>query len=202
MKLEKRTENLRSVREGHKIPGVLFGKSIEPEAIQIDEKEFKDAFKQFGLTQTFEAKIGRKKHVVYIKEVQRHHINHNEFLNVKLLKVMAGDVIKSHLPLNLIGKDKVEKDGVMIQHLIDSIEVEYGIGEAFTRIDLDVSALKVGDSIKIEDLKIPEGLTVLEPKDKMVINVIEAKYEVEEEVEEPEELDANDVEVITEKHKE
>jgi hypothetical protein len=36
----------------------------------------------------------------------------------------------------------------------------------------------------------------------MVINVIEAKYEVEEEVEEPEELDANDVEVITEKHKE
>ncbi|MGD9761674.1 MAG: 50S ribosomal protein L25 [Candidatus Izemoplasmatales bacterium] len=202
MKLEKRTENLRLVREEHKVAGVLFGKSIEPEAIQIDEKEFKETFKQFGLTQTFEVKYGRKKHIVYIKEVQRHYINPHQILNVKLLKVMEGDVIKSHLPLNLIGKEKIEKDGVMIQHLIDSIEVEYGIGAAFNHIDLDVSNLKVGDFVKIEDLIIPEGLTVLEPKDKMVINVIEAKYEVEEETETPEKLDPSDVEVITEKHKE
>jgi len=199
MKLEKRTENLKSVRTGHKIPGVLFGKSIEPEAIQIDEKEFNEAFKQYGLTQTFEVKMGRKKHDVYIKEVQRHHINHNQYLNVKLLKVMAGDMIRSNLPINIIGKESIEKPGVIIQHLADSIEVEYGIGENIRQIDVDVSKLEIGDVIKVEDLIIPKGITVLDPMDKPVVNLVETKYQ---EIEEVEEEVVQEVEIITEKHKE
>lgn len=202
MKLEKRTETLKSVRESNKIPGVLFGKTIEPEAIQIDEKDFKETFKSFGLTQTFEVKLGRKKHNVYIKEVQRHHINHNLFLNVKLLKVMEGDLIRSNLPIHLIGKEKIEKPGIIIQLISDSIEVEYGIGSAINHIDLDVSKLKVGDSITVADLTIPEGITVLDEQEKTVLNISESRY-VEEDEQEPEEIkDAMDVEVITEKVKE
>ena len=199
MKLEKRTETLRSVRESNKIPGVLFGKTIEPEAIQIDEKEFNEAFKNFGLTQTFEVKLGRKKHNVYIKDVQRHHINQNLFLNVKLLKVVEGDLIHSHLPIHLLGKEKIEKPGIIVQMLADSIEVEYGIGSSVNHIDLDVSHLKIGDSITIADLVIPEGIEVLEEHDKVILNVSETKYVEEDETEE--EVDAMDVEVITEKPK-
>ena len=199
MKLEKRTETLRSVRESNKIPGVLFGKTIEPEAIQIDEKEFNEAFKNFGLTQTFEVKLGRKKHNVYIKDVQRHHINQNLFLNVKLLKVVEGDLIHSHLPIHLLGKEKIEKPGIIVQMLADSIEVEYGIGSSVNHIDLDVSHLKIGDSITIADLAIPEGIEVLEEHDKVILNVSETKYVEEDETEE--EVDAMDVEVITEKPK-
>jgi len=200
MKLEKRTETLKSVRESNKIPGVLFGKTIEPEAIQIDEKDFLEAFKNFGLTQTFEVKLGRKKHNVYIKDIQRHHINHNLFLNVKLLKVVEGDLIHSHLPIHLLGKEKIEKPGIIVQLLSDSIEVEYGIGSSINHIDLDVSNLKVGDSVTVGDLSIPEGINVLDDHDKAVLNVSETKY-VEEEQEPEEEVDAMDVEVITEKDK-
>ena len=200
MKLEKRTETLKSVRESNKIPGVLFGKTIEPEAIQIDEKDFLEAFKNFGLTQTFEVKLGRKKHNVYIKDIQRHHINQNLFLNVKLLKVVEGDLIHSHLPIHLLGKEKIEKPGIIVQLLSDSIEVEYGIGSSINHIDLDVSNLKVGDSVTVGDLSIPEGINVLDDHDKAVLNVSETKY-VEEEQEPEEEVDAMDVEVITEKDK-
>lgn len=200
MKLEKRTETLKSVRESNKIPGVLFGKTIEPEAIQIDEKDFLEAFKNFGLTQTFEVKLGRKKHNVYIKDIQRHHINQNLFLNVKLLKVVEGDLIHSHLPIHLLGKEKIEKPGIIVQLLSDSIEVEYGIGNSVNHIDLDVSNLKVGDSVTVGDLSIPEGINVLDDHDKVVLNVSETKY-VEEEQEPEEEVDAMDVEVITEKDK-
>lgn len=200
MKLEKRTETLKSVRESNKIPGVLFGKTIEPEAIQIEEKDFLEAFKNFGLTQTFEVKLGRKKHNVYIKDIQRHHINHNLFLNVKLLKVVEGDLIHSHLPIHLLGKEKIEKPGIIVQLLSDSIEVEYGIGSSVNHIDLDVSNLKVGDSVTVGDLVIPEGINVLDDHDKAVLNVSETKY-VEEEQEPEEEVDAMDVEVITEKDK-
>ncbi|MFA7075323.1 MAG: 50S ribosomal protein L25 [Candidatus Izemoplasmatales bacterium] len=196
MKLEKRTESLKSVREGHKVPGVIFGKSIEPEAIQIDEKEFNAAYHQYGLTQTFDVKLGRKKLSVYIKEVQRHHINHNVFLNVKLHKVVAGDMIKAALPINLIGKEAVEKPGIIIQLLADSVEVEYGIGEGISHIDIDVSNLEIGQSIKVEDLKLPDGIMILDSMEKLIVNVVETRYE--EEVT-SEDVDPMDVEVITEK---
>jgi large subunit ribosomal protein L25 len=202
MKLEKRTESLKSVRESKKIPGVLFGKTIEPESIQIDEKEFKDAFKQYGLTQAFEVKLGRKKHQVYVKDVQRHHINHNEFLNVKLLKVMAGDTIKANLPINLLNREKIEKPGVIVQLLSDSVEVEYEVGQGVSHIDLDVGALQIGESLKVEDLNLPEGITLIDDPEKLVVNVSETKYVAEEDQEESEEADPMDVEIITEKTEE
>ncbi len=202
MKIEKRTEPLKIVREGNKIPGVLFGKSIEPESIQVDEKDFREAYREYGMTKTFEIKLGRKKHNVYIKEVQRDIVNHNQFLNVKLLKVMAGDLIKANLPINLIGKDKVEKPGVIVQFITDSVEVEYGIGEDFSHIDLDVSNLEIGDSLKIKDLIIPVGIQVVDDLEKTIVNVSETKYIPEEDQAEVEEKDAMDVEVINEKTEE
>jgi large subunit ribosomal protein L25 len=202
MKLEKRTESLKSVRESKKIPGVLFGKTIDPESIQIDEKEFKDAFKQYGLTQAFEVKLGRKKHQVYVKDVQRHHINHNEFLNVKLLKVMAGDTIKANLPINLLNREQIEKPGVIVQLLSDTVEVEYEVGQGISHVDLDVGDLQIGDSLKIEDLNLPEGITLIDDPEKLVVNVSETKYVAEEDQEEAEEVDPMDVEIITEKSEE
>lgn len=203
MKIEKRTEPLKIVREMNKVPGVLFGKSIEPESIQIDEKDFLEMYKQYGLTQTFEVKLGRKKHVVYIKEVQNHIVKHNQFLNVKLLKVMEGDTIKASLPIILIGKELIEKPGVIVQLLTDSLDVEYAIGQGLSHIDLDVSGMEIGDSKTVAAINVPEGITVLDDLDKLVVNVSETKYiEEDEEETEAEDIDPMDVEVITEKTEE
>ncbi len=203
MKIEKRTESLKHVREMNKVPGVLFGKTIEPESIQIDEKDLRELYRQYGLTQTFEVKMGRKKHLVYIKEVQNHILNQNQFLNVKLLKVTEGDTIKADLPIILVGKETIEKPGVIVQLLTDSVEVEYAVGHGLSHIDLDVTGMEVGDSKTIGDLSIPEGLTVMDDLDKLVVNVSETKYISEDEEEtEAEDIDPMDVEVITEKTEE
>jgi len=202
MKIEKRTESLKAVRELNKIPGVIFGKTIEPESIQIEEKDFKEAFKEYGMTKTFEVKLGRKKHNVYIKEVQRDMINHNLFLNVKLLKVMAGDTIKASLPIKFIGKDKIEKPGVIVQILTDTVEVEYGVGKGISHIDLDISDLNIGDSVQVKDLVVPEDIEIVEDMEKSILSVSETKYIEEDETTETEEVDPMDVEVITEKEEE
>lgn len=200
MKLEKRTESLRDVRDMNKIPGVVFGKSIDSESIQVDEKEFNEAFKRYGFTQAFDVKLGRKKLNVILKDIQRHHINNNQILNIKLLKVMAGDIIKANLPINLIGKGLIEKPGVMVQLISDAVEVEYQVGNEINHVDLDVSKLKIGDSIKVSDVIFPEGVNVIDDLDKMLVNITETKYVPEEQPEE--EVDPMDVEVITEKKEE
>lgn len=200
MKIEKRTEPLKTVRGMNKIPGVLFGKSIEPVSIQVDEIEFHDTFAKKGLTQTFEVKLGRRKHLVYIKDIQRDIIMHNQFLNVKLQKVSKDDTITADIPLNIIGRDKVEKPGVIVSIPNDKLEVEYNVGSGVSSITVDVSELEIGDSIAVKDLDIPEGLKVLVDPEQTIASAIETTYIEEEETDtEEEEMDPTDVEIITEK---
>jgi len=198
MKIEERKDSLKDVRANHKIPGVLFGKTIEPVSIQVDEKLFHDTFSEKGLTQTFEVKLGRKKHLVYIKDVQRDILKPNQLLNVKLQKVSKDDTITADIPLNIIGREKVEKPGIIVSIPNDSLEVEYNVGSGVAHIDVDVSELQVGDSISVKDLDIPEGLKVLVDPEQTVVSVIETTYS-EEELEPEEDIDPEDVEVITEK---
>ncbi|MFP4479024.1 MAG: 50S ribosomal protein L25 [Candidatus Izemoplasmatales bacterium] len=201
MKIEKRTDSLRDVRGSHKIPGVLFGKTIEPISIQVDEKPFHDMYAEKGMTQTFEVKIGRNKHLVYIKDIQRDIIKHSQFLNIKLQKVSKDDTITADIPLHIIGREAVEKPGIIISVPNDSLEIEYNVGSGVASIDVDVSELKVGDTLSVKDLDIPEGLKVLVDPEQTVVSVIENTYS-EEELETEEEMDASDVEVITEKDSE
>lgn len=199
MKIEKRTESLKNIRENHLIPGVLFGKTIEPVSIQVDEKVFNDMLTEKGMTQTFEVKLGKKKHLVYIKDVQRDIIKHNQFLNIKLQKVSKDDTITADVPLNIIGREHVEKPGIILSIPMDSLEVEYNVGQGVGHIDVDVSALKVGDALAVKDLTMPEGLKVLVDPDQTVVSVNETSYDESELEADTEEVDAGDVEVITEK---
>ena len=202
MKVEKRTESLKIVRGSNKIAGVLFGKTIEPISIQLDEKPFHDIFSEKGMTQTFEIKIGKAKHLVYIKDIQRDIIKNNQFLNVKLQKVSKDDTMIVEIPLNIVGREKVEKlAGVIVSLPMDSLEVEYNVGSGVANITVDVSKMQIGDSLSVKDLDIPEGLKVLDDPDQTVVSIIETTY-VEEELDtEAEEVDPADVEVITEKKK-
>jgi large subunit ribosomal protein L25 len=199
MKIEKRTDSLKNVRGNHLVPGVLFGKTIEPVSIQVDEKVFNDMFAEKGMTQTFEVKLGRSKHLVYIKDVQRDIIKHNQFLNIKLQKVSKDDTITADIPLNIIGREKVEKPGIIVSIPMDSLEIEYNVGQGVAHIDVDVSEMKVGDSLAVKDLEIPEGLKVLVNPEQTVVSIIETSYDEEALEADTEEVDAGDVEVITEK---
>lgn len=201
MKVEKRTEPLRVVRANNKVPGVLFGKSLESLSIQMEEKDFNEALREYGNTQTFNIKVGKVTHTVYIKEVQRDILNHHKFLNVKLLKVGKGDKITAHVPLDFLGKEKVERPGVQLHIATDSIEVEYEVGKGVSHIEYDISDMTIGDSLRIRDIVLPKGLKVLDDEDKFVLSVSEFTY-VEEETEVVEaevEADPKNVEAIKQK---
>jgi len=175
MKVEKRTETLQAVRKLRKVPGVLFGKSITPVSIQMDELELLEIYKTNGLTQTFTVTLGKKDYAVYIKHIQKDIINRNHILNVELLKVEKGDMISAKVPLHIIGRDVVEHAGFIVQVASDDIEVEYEAGSGITRVDVDITNLKAKDMVRVRDVKFPETIKVVDEPDKMLIHVTEQK---------------------------
>jgi len=195
VKIEKRNESLRIVRGMNKVPGVLFGKTITPISIQIDEKDLHQLVNEFGYTKTFKVKLGKETHQVYIKEIQYDIMNHNHFLNVKMLKLVAGDTIKASLPLNILGREAIDKPGIIIQIMSDSIDVEYPIDKVVENIDIDISKMVVGDSLHVKDLKLPDYLILHDDLDKMLLSVSEVTY-VEEKDEDEEEIEVTETENV------
>ncbi len=183
MKIEKRTESLSIVRKNKMTPGVLFGKTIDPVSIQADEQELHNCLREYGHTKTFKIKLGTKSHQVYIKEVQKDIIKSDHFLNFKLLKVAAGDTMKAAVNIHIIGKENIEEKRFEVHNLADTVELEYIVGSGISHFDVDVSSMKIGDTIYAKDLKLPKGIELLDSPDKIIISIQEITF-IPEEVEE------------------
>lgn len=184
MKIEKRTESLKQIRSEAKVPGVLYGKKMDPTSIQTGERDLSDAYGKYGETQTFKIKLGRSTHLVYFKAVQKEIVNHSRFLHFDLLKVDKDDIITAKVPLIIIGRDLIENQERILQVISDSVEVAYGAEREVSSIEVDVSKLDVGDSIRVQDLVIPEGIEVVDHPEKLLLQVSETSFVAEEDSDE------------------
>lgn len=197
MKIEVRTDNVKSVRKLNKVPGVLYGKSITPVSIQVDEKELNETFRANGKTQTFTIKLGKESHEVYIKDIQKDVLKLNHYLNVDLLKVDKGDTITAKVPLHIIGKEIIQEHGFIVQVIGDTIEVEYPAGQRISQIEVDISNMHVRDLLHVSDVKFPEGVIVIDDAEKVLIHIAEMRT-LEVEPEEDEEEEEEEAEVAEE----
>ncbi|MGI6392773.1 MAG: 50S ribosomal protein L25 [Candidatus Izemoplasmatales bacterium] len=187
MKIEKRTANLQTVRKMKKLPGVIYGKSISPVSIQIDERDFRDLYKTYGKTKAFKVKLDKDTHQVFIKDVQADVLNPKAILSFDLLKVEHGNLIKNRVPIRVHGREAIEKLNGIVQITLDEIEVEYSVDSGIDAIDIDVSSMEIGQAIHVRDLVLPAGIKAIEDENRLVINVLEVKHVVEEETETEEE---------------
>jgi len=194
MKIEKRTENTANLRDQKIIPGVIYGKGIESTPIQLSEVDFTSLFRQYGHTMTFDIKIGRKKHIVYIKDLQRDKIQYNQVLHFDLQKVSESDTITAEIPVHVINDEKIKQRGQIVHLIIESLETEYPVGQGISRFDVSVEGLELDDSLYVKDVELPEGFTIHEDPEETLLTVSYPTI-MEEETDE-EEVDPSEVEAI------
>ncbi len=197
MKLKKRTEKLKDIRSQLQIPGVIYGRRIDSTPVQVDYNEFMNAYHEFGTSMTFKVRLDGKNHQVYIKEIQTDPLNINNVRHFDLIKVTASDTITADIPVYLDNKEEVEKRGLVVQLINQSIETEFSPGKGVSNFTLDVKGMEDGDVLRVKDIEHSEDLRILEDPEKMVVNVTEPTYE-----DEPEEgVEEEEVEVEAIKQK-
>ena len=190
MKLEKRIEKPNQARSKGLTPGVIYGKSIESTPIKVDEKELLEKFKEYERSTVFEVKLDNKKHKVYFKDIEQNPLSPGKITHFSLLKVSATDTISASVPINVVNRDEIEKQDLLIQMIENEIEIEFNPGKGVTEIDVDVSGMEVGDSIEVKDLKVPKDVKIVTEEDRMVLNIAHPELEKDTtpdtEMEEPE----------------
>ena len=171
----------RRLRKQGLVPGVLYGRD-EPISICIEERELRRALTGAGgLHSILDVVVDGtgKSHASILKDYQvdkvRGHLTH-----VDLQEVRLDQTITAAVTVQLIGGDEspgVREGGVLSQPLRE-ISVEALPLEVPEHLDLDVSHMVAGDTLRIADVVVPEGVTLLDDPETVVATVTAPTREV------------------------
>jgi large subunit ribosomal protein L25 len=163
----------RLLRNGQ-IPAVLYGPKTEAVALTLDKREF--STRVAGLEGSHlvrlkcdSAALAGK--VALVKEMQFHPIS-GEVIHTDLYEVDLSAKITVHVPLHFIGKAEGVVRGGILQPIVREIEVECLPLDIPGYFDVDVSRLDIGDSVHIEELTMPEGVTAVSEPNLALVAVV------------------------------
>jgi large subunit ribosomal protein L25 len=178
----------RRLRKQGFIPGVLYGKGKGSYAISVPERELRRVLTGAGglhaiLDVVLEGQATT--HASILKDYQqdpiRGHISH-----IDLQEVRLDQPIQASVTVQLIGEPVGVKEGGVLSQVQREINVEALPMEIPEHIDLDVSGMAIGDTLRLVDLAPIEGVTYLDdPEDTVLASVGLPAREVEPEPEEP-----------------
>lgn len=172
------------------VPASIFGSEMETTSILINRHDYEAVIREVGFNGVFDLEIaGDDTYQVFVKEQDNAPVK-DIIYHVDLQSFKAGETVVMTIPVYLQGDDELE--GIVANQSISEIEVEVEPAKAPAEFYVDVANLEVGDSVSIEELDIPEYVTVLEDGDATVVSISVA----EEEPEEPEEVTADEPELI------
>jgi large subunit ribosomal protein L25 len=179
----------RRLRRLGKVPGIMYGAGEGPVQLSFNHNEIQNSLSHEAFySHILKIKVGKEEHQAIIKDLQRHPakpvIMHLDFLRVK------DDIeIRVHVPLHF--KNEKEAVGVKTQGGVVShnmIEVEIACLPRYLPefIEVDVLNLELNHALHLSDLKLPEGVRVVqlaygEEHNLPVVSVHHPRVEVEEE---------------------
>ena len=168
------------LRANAEIPAILYGKNEKGIALTLNLKEVgKTLQTKRGRNVMLNLKVeGKADVVVMFKEVQKHPVS-GEIIHVDLYKVNLKEEIIVSILTKIMGEAPGVKLGGILEQPLRSLKIK-ALPEKLPDVVLvDVSALNVNDSIHVADLKLGEGITILDnPKD-VVATVSVVKVEEE-----------------------
>jgi large subunit ribosomal protein L25 len=183
----------RRLRRHGLIPGVLYGREA-PVSITIPERDLRAALTtRGGLNAVLDVVVdGGKTHSSVLKEFQtdkvRGHITH-----VDLQEVRLDQPIHATVPLTLHGEAAGVKEGGVLSQVTNELNVEALPMEVPEHLEIDVSEMHIGDTLRLSALPVPEGVKLLDDPEETVLATVTLPTRVEEpepEVEEGEEAEA------------
>lgn len=198
---------IHELRRKGKLPAVLYGGKEQAVSIVIDQKEFMKALRTehgenviislyLSDSATTHSKAGEKPVPAIIKEIQIDPVTRN-LLHVDLCRISLKEEIRVNVPIEIYGKAPgVEKRGGIIDHIVHEVSVKCLPTKIPDKIICDVSALEVGETLTIKELKIPKGVEVLDDPQKIVVNIMVPSVVEEKPAEEAVPIEAVEPEVI------
>ncbi len=172
----------RRLRKANRVPAILYGKHTKPESLSIEGPEFTRLLKAVGgRSVLIELQRQSGPALSFLQEVQRDPIT-DKYLHVDLQEVKGDEKFEIRVPIRLLGESfGVKNQSGVLEMATQTLRIRTLPKNLPEAIIVDVTELKVGETIKVGSLNAVEGVDFLDPKGQPVVSCVEPVAEIAQE---------------------
>lgn len=152
------------LRVAGSVPAVVYGKSKNPENVSVDARELRQLLRTIGNnTPVVQLKVGdAEPRTSVIKEVQRHPIK-DSYIHVDFQEIGAEEYVAIEVPVHPIGEAwGVKNENATVETVSQTVRVRCLPKDIPASIDVDITELKVGDTLHVSQLPAIEGVQYMD----------------------------------------
>ena len=187
-------------RNSEKVPGVIYGGGGDTLPLILESRMLVKAMEQEAFfSQILNVSIEGETQQAVLRDLQRHPAS-EKVLHVDFMRIHADKPIQISVPLHFLNEDKcygvTMEEGNISRNLIE-VEVSCLPADLPENLELDIEDLRIGQSLHLSDLELPEGVTIValnygEERDIPIVSVQVPRGGLEEEELESEELEGEE----------
>jgi large subunit ribosomal protein L25 len=171
----------RRLRKANRVPAVLYGKHTSPESLSVDIPEFTRLVKSVG-GRTVLVELNRpdkaEKALSFLQEVQRDAIT-DKYVHIDFQEVKPDETFEIRVAIRLTGESfGVKNQSGVLEMNTQQLRIRTLPKDLPEAITIDVTELKVGETIKVGSLKEVPGVEFLDPKGQPIVSCVEPVAEI------------------------
>ena len=172
---------VKKLRDAGRVPAVIYGRQTKPENLELVGREMSDLINHSVSENILvDLAVDKKTRLALVQDVQHHPLS-GKVLHVDFHEVSENELVTVMVPVETTGEPAgVKTGGGVLEHILFKLKVRALPKNLPEQILIDVSALEIGKSIHIGEIKAPEGVEILGKKTAPVVAVAMPKTEVEE----------------------
>lgn len=155
----------RRLRRAGQVPAVIYGGHREPANIQLEHNHlFHVSQNEWFYSAILDLDLGGKVEKVLLRDLQRHPYK-AQFMHLDFQRVSENEAIRARVPLHFVNQEKSpagKMSGTVITHEVNEVTVSCLPKDLPEFIEVDLSAISVGDTLHLSDLKAPAGVEIPE----------------------------------------
>ncbi|MFZ4858715.1 MAG: 50S ribosomal protein L25 [Desulfuromonadaceae bacterium] len=178
MNIELRTKTgtgvSRRLRTADMVPGVVYGKGVDPITVSVKNRDLQDAISGAGGQNNLITLIGGgslDQNIAIVADIQRDPIKRT-FKHVDLHRINPNEKLRITVPVVLKGTAIGVKEGGLLDLAHHELRIECLPGNIPDCITIDVSNLKIAHSIHVSEIPLPEGIVLLDQAKIPVVSVL------------------------------
>ena len=181
-------QRARALRREGEVPAVLYGRSQDTLAIQLNARTFKQFLRTYGENVIINMEIGGgNTETVIIKEIQRDPVEKQQLIHADFIRISLDEPVTSAVPVVLVGSPPGVQEGGVLESPLRQITLHCLPMQLPTDISVDVSGLDIGDAIHVGDLDLDSEIEIIDESERIIAMVSQPRVQLEAEAEDGEE---------------
>lgn len=159
------------LRRQGKVPAVVYGLDTDSVSVTVPARDLQHILAgESGSNTLITLDVDGESVLTLARQIHRHPTR-GELVHVDFIRISRDIAVSAEIPVHLLGEPTGVRDGGLLEQLLFSLTVEAMPGNIPVSIEIDVTALVIGDQLRVEDLPLPEGVVTYAETDFVIAQV-------------------------------